>query len=98
MTDSRFFFCGIGGSGMLPLASIVRVSGNSVSGSDRSLDAGRTAPKFDYLRSLGIQLFQQDGSGVQDGMTLITSAAAIHKALKSTVSVPVESANTVSPS
>ena len=75
MTDSRFFFCGIGGSGMLPLASIVRASGNRVSGSDRSLDAGRTAPKFDYLRSLGIQLFPQDGSGVQDGMTLITSAA-----------------------
>src|SRR3569833_2834382 len=75
MTDSRFFFCGIGGSGMLPLASIVRASGNRVSGSVRSLDAGRTAPKFDYLRSLGIQLFPQDGSGVQDGMTLITSAA-----------------------
>jgi len=75
MTDSRYFFCGIGGSGMLPLASIVRASGNRVSGSDRSLDAGRTAPKFDYLRSLGIQLFPQDGSGVQDGMTLVTSAA-----------------------
>ena len=74
MTDS-YFFCGIGGSGMLPLASIVRASGNRVSGSDRSLDAGRTAPKFDYLRSLGIQLFPQDGSGVQDGMTLVTSAA-----------------------
>ena len=75
MTDSRYFFCGIGGSGMLPLASIVRASGNRVSGSDRSLDAGRTAPKFDYLRSLGIQLFPQDGSGVQEGMTLVTSAA-----------------------
>ncbi len=75
MTDSRYFFCGIGGSGMLPLASIVRASGNRVSGSDRSLDAGRTAPKFDYLRSLGIQLFPQDGSGVQDGTTLVTSAA-----------------------
>jgi UDP-N-acetylmuramate--alanine ligase len=75
MTDSRYFFCGIGGSGMLPLASIVRASGNRVSGSDRSLDAGRTAPKFDYLRSLGIQLFPQDGSGVQAGMTLVTSAA-----------------------
>jgi len=75
MTDSRYFFCGIGGSGMLPLASIVRASGSRVSGSDRSLDAGRTAPKFDYLRSLGIQLFPQDGSGVQEGMTLVTSAA-----------------------
>ncbi|MEO5774587.1 MAG: Mur ligase family protein [Sphingomicrobium sp.] len=74
MTDSTFF-CGIGGSGMLPLASIVRASRGRVLGSDRSLDAGRTAPKFDYLRSLGIELFPQDGSGVGPGMTLVTSAA-----------------------
>ncbi|MEO6359344.1 MAG: Mur ligase family protein [Sphingomicrobium sp.] len=75
MTDSTFFFCGIGGSGMLPLASIVRAKGANVLGSDRSLDAGRIAPKFDYLRSLGIELFPQDGSGLQPGMTLVTSAA-----------------------
>ena len=75
MIDSPIFFCGIGGSGMLPLASIVRASGGKVFGSDRSLDAGRTGNKFDYLRSLGIQLFPQDGSGLQPGMTLVTSAA-----------------------
>ena len=75
MIDSPVFFSGIGGSGMLPLASIVRASGVKVAGSDRSLDAGRTPQKFDYLRSLGIQLFPQDGSGLQPGMTLVTSAA-----------------------
>ena len=75
MIDSPVFFSGIGGSGMLPLASIVRASGAKVSGSDRSLDAGRTPHKFDYLRSLGIQLFPQDGSGLKKGMTLVTSAA-----------------------
>jgi UDP-N-acetylmuramate--alanine ligase len=75
MIDSPVFFSGIGGSGMLSLASIVRASGGKVAGSDRSLDAGRTPHKFDYLRSLGIQLFPQDGSGLQDGMTLVTSAA-----------------------
>jgi len=75
MIDSPVFFSGIGGSGMLPLASIVRAGGARVSGSDRSLDAGRTPHKFDYLRSLGIQLFPQDGSGLQPGMTLVTSAA-----------------------
>jgi UDP-N-acetylmuramate--alanine ligase len=75
MIDSPVFFSGIGGSGMLPLACIVRASGGRVSGSDRSLDAGRTPHKFDYLRSLGIQLFPQDGSGIQAGMTLVTSAA-----------------------
>ena len=75
MIDSPVFFSGIGGSGMLPLASIVRAGGARVAGSDRSLDAGRTPHKFDYLRSLGIQLFPQDGSGLQDGMTFVTSAA-----------------------
>ena len=75
MIDSPVFFSGIGGSGMLPLASIVRAGGAKVSGSDRSLDAGRTPEKFDYLRSLGIQLFPQDGSGLSEGMTLVTSAA-----------------------
>jgi UDP-N-acetylmuramate--alanine ligase len=75
MIDSPVFFSGIGGSGMLPLASIVRAGGARVAGSDRSLDAGRTPHKFDYLRSLGIQLFPQDGRGLQPGMTLVTSAA-----------------------
>ncbi|HEY1144066.1 MAG TPA: Mur ligase family protein, partial [Sphingomicrobium sp.] len=75
MNESNVFFCGIGGSGMLPLASIVRATGARVAGSDRSLDAGRVANKFAYLRSLGIGLFPQDGSGLQPGMTLVTSAA-----------------------
>jgi UDP-N-acetylmuramate--alanine ligase len=75
MDRSPVFFCGIGGSGMLPLASIVRSTGVRVAGSDRSLDAGRTGDKFDYLVSLGIKLFPQDGSGLEPGMTLVTSAA-----------------------
>jgi UDP-N-acetylmuramate--alanine ligase len=75
MSVNSFYFSGIGGSGMLPLASIVRASGAKVAGSDRSLDAGRTPEKFDYLRSLGIQLHPQDGSGLSEGMTLVTSAA-----------------------
>ncbi len=74
MTD-QFFFCGIGGSGMLPLAAILRAGGARVAGSDRSLDAGRLASKFEYLRSLGISLAPQDGSGLAENMTLVTSAA-----------------------
>ncbi|WP_343343136.1 Mur ligase family protein [Sphingomicrobium sp. XHP0239] len=74
MTNS-YFFCGIGGSGMLPLAAIMRARGHQVSGSDRSLDAGRMAAKFDYLRSLDIDLFDQDGSGLREGQVLVASAA-----------------------
>jgi UDP-N-acetylmuramate--alanine ligase len=72
---STYHFCGIGGSGMLPLAAIVRATGARVTGSDRALDAGRLASKFDYLKSLGIRLFAQDGSGLNEGATLVTSAA-----------------------
>ncbi|WP_037502703.1 UDP-N-acetylmuramate--L-alanine ligase [Sphingomonas jaspsi] len=73
--SEQYFFCGIGGSGMLPLAAILRAQGARVSGSDRSLDAGRLASKFEYLKSLGIGLHAQDGSGLGEGMTLVTSAA-----------------------
>ncbi|WP_324751131.1 Mur ligase family protein [Sphingomonas sp. LY54] len=71
-----YFFCGIGGSGMLPLACIVRAQGSEVAGSDRSLDQGRIAEKFDFLKGRGIALFPQDGSGVtRPDQILVTSAA-----------------------
>src|SRR5437762_2831311 len=71
-----YFFCGIGGSGMLPLALILRGQGASVSGSDRALDQGRTAAKFEFLKSCGIALYPQDGSGVTGAdQTVVISAA-----------------------
>lgn len=69
------FLVGIGGSGMLPLASILRMKGYEVAGSDRGLDQGRTSPKFDSLRAAGIALFPQDGSGVTADARVIASAA-----------------------
>lgn len=71
-----YFFCGIGGSGMLPLALILRAKGFAVEGSDRSLDQGRTSQKFEFLRARGIRLHPQDGSGLtQPEQVLVTSAA-----------------------
>ena len=76
MTDGKsFFLVGIGGSGMMPLAAILKGRGADISGSDRGLDAGRVPAKFDYLRSLGIGLHPQDGSGVQAGQIVVASAA-----------------------
>ena len=55
MSDAKsYFFCGIGGSGMLPLAMILRAHGHVVKGSDRTLDQGRLADKFAFLRDRGI--------------------------------------------
>ena len=76
LTSHPWFFCGIGGSGMLPLALILRGQGAQVSGSDRSRDQGRTPEKFDWLESLGFELHPQDGSGiVSPKQTLVASAA-----------------------
>ena len=74
-----YFFCGIGGSGMLPLACIVRAQGNEVAGSDRSLDQGRVADKFAFLEGQGIRLFPQDGSGVSSPDQLVVTSAAIEE-------------------
>jgi UDP-N-acetylmuramate--alanine ligase len=75
--NKSYFFCGIGGSGMLPLANIVRDAGASVAGSDRALDQGRLGPKFKWLQSLGIDLFPQDGSGLVGGDQILIASAAI---------------------
>ena len=74
-----YFFCGIGGSGMLPLACIVRAKGCEVAGSDRSLDQGRIADKFAFLEAQGIRLFPQDGSGVTSAEQLLVTSAAIEE-------------------
>lgn len=77
--DSSYFFCGIGGSGMLPLACIVRARGAEVAGSDRSLDQGRTSDKFEFLRRQGIALFPQDGSGITSADQLLVTSAAVEE-------------------
>ena len=79
LTAHPWFFCGIGGSGMLPLALILRGAGAQVAGSDRSRDQGRTTEKFAWLESLGFALHPQDGSGIVSAQqTLIASAAVEH--------------------
>ena len=73
----RFFFCGIGGSGMLPLAQIARGHGFEVAGSDRSYDQGRTPEKFAWLADNGFALFPQDGSGITSPDQILIASAAV---------------------
>jgi UDP-N-acetylmuramate--alanine ligase len=72
-----YFFSGVGGSGMLPLALILRGKGETVAGSDRSLDQGRLGAKFEYLKAHGIALFPQDGSGVVSANQILVRSAAV---------------------
>jgi len=72
----KYYFVGIGGSGMNPLAQILRQRGNWVGGSDRSFDRGTNAALFEKLLSIGIFLFPQDGSGISADLdTLVVSTA-----------------------
>lgn len=78
MSEAKsYFFCGIGGSGMLPLAMIVRGRGHQVAGSDRLLDQQRLAAKFEHLESRGIALFAQDGSGLTSADQIFVATGAI---------------------
>ncbi|MDQ2892491.1 MAG: Mur ligase family protein [Pseudomonadota bacterium] len=75
------FFVGVGGSGMMPLAMILAGRGATVAGSDRSLDQGRVPAKFDDLRSKGVALFPQDGSGIRSADQLVIASAAVEEAV-----------------
>ncbi len=77
--DRPYFFCGVGGSGMLPLALILKSRGATVSGSDRALDQGRNASKFDFLRQAGVTLFPQDGSGITSKDAILITSAAVEE-------------------
>jgi UDP-N-acetylmuramate--alanine ligase len=86
MSDAKsYFFCGIGGSGMLPLALIVQGRGAAVAGSDRTLDQGRLAPKFEFLRARGIDLYPQDGSGITSADQIVVASAAIEETVPDVV-------------
>ena len=78
MTDGKsYFFVGVGGSGMMPLAMILAGHGARVAGSDRTLDQGRLAAKFGWLRAAGIALYPQDGSGITSAEQIVVASAAV---------------------
>jgi UDP-N-acetylmuramate--alanine ligase len=74
-----YFFCGIGGSGMTPLALIIQARGGRVEGSDRALDQGRDTERFNFLRARGVLLHPQDGSGIRRAGQILVTSAAVEK-------------------
>ena len=55
---------GIGGTGMSALAEWLADQGETVTGSDRFLDAHTAVPALTVLQTRGLPLFPQDGSGI----------------------------------
>src|SRR5207342_1505017 len=74
-----YFFCGVGGSGMTPLALIIQAKGGLVEGSDRALDQGRNTKRFDFLRARGVLLHPQDGSGVTRASQIVVMSTAVEE-------------------
>ena len=64
---------------MTPLALIIQARGGLVEGSDRALDQGRNAERFDFLRARGVLLHPQDGSGVTRASQIVVTSAAVEE-------------------
>jgi UDP-N-acetylmuramate--alanine ligase len=64
---------------MTPLALIVQARGGRVEGSDRALDQGRNAERFDFLRARGVLLHPQDGSGIRRASQVLVTSAAVEE-------------------
>jgi len=77
--NGDYFFCGVGGSGMTPLALIIQAKGGHVEGSDRALDQGRNGERFDFLRGRRVLLHPQDGSGIRRGSQIVVTSTAVEE-------------------
>ena len=62
---------------MRPLAEFLRASGHEVDGSDRSFDQGRFPEIADRLRTMGIKVFPQDGSGLSSADQILVTSSAV---------------------
>ena len=66
---------------MTPLALIIQARGGRVEGSDRALDQGRNAERFDFLRARGVVLHPQDGSGIRRPSQILVTSAAVEESI-----------------
>ncbi len=76
---ARYFFSGIAGAGMNPLAQLMKAWGHEVSGSDRGFDQGKQAELKQRLISLGIAVVPQDGAGVKAGIERFVYSTAVEQ-------------------
>ena len=76
----KIHFIGIGGVGMSALAQLHAMGQDEVTGSDRLISKGYTdMALWDYLQKLGVKLFPQDGSGIDEKTELVILSSAIEE-------------------
>ncbi|MEW6202002.1 MAG: Mur ligase domain-containing protein [bacterium] len=78
---AKYFFVGIGGSGMSSLAQIVRSRGHAVAGSDRNYDRGINRSMFRTLRRYAVALYPQDGTGITNDVDRVIISTAIESTI-----------------
>lgn len=66
---------------MMPLAVLLKKRGFYVAGSDRSYDQGKVLDKFQALVDLGIEIYPQDGSGVDHNISALIVSSAVEESI-----------------
>lgn len=70
-------FCAIAGSGMSALAQILNYKKNDIHGTDRSFDQGKEQKAKQKLTELGIKLYPQDGSMLDETFDALYASTAV---------------------
>ena len=73
----KYYFCGIGGVGMSSIAQFLKFKQNQVAGSDRAFDLGDNQATKQRLLDDGIDLYLQDGSGVDASVDCFVVSTAV---------------------
>jgi UDP-N-acetylmuramate--alanine ligase len=74
----KIHFVGIGGIGMSALAQLHAMAGEEVTGSDRLINKGLiNLPIWQYLIKLGVKIYPQDASGIDEKTDAVVLTSAI---------------------
>ncbi len=79
LSDQRFHYAGVGGSGMSALAQYQAMLGGRASGSDRGFDKGERSESRAQLERLGVAIHPQDGSGVEGDCAAVVVSTAVEQ-------------------
>lgn len=73
----KIFFSGIGGSGVSAIACFMADKGHIVAGSDRAFDKNPNHPVYKILKSRGVSIVSQDGSGIDTSFNMAVFSTAV---------------------
>jgi UDP-N-acetylmuramate--alanine ligase len=78
---AKFGFCAVSGSGMSALAQVLKYKKNEIFGSDRSFDQGKDQKNKQALTDIGIKIFPQDGSMLDNSFAALYASTAVEDSI-----------------